>query len=112
MELLGSVFCGREKQNQTAGGARDGAGIGSLFVPAGVAAGSIVQMTVVAAAMDGATEGSWFVPLAQTTHFVLLVAASRSVPRGCEWRSGSAAKSAARKMTRIGIRRIIQPGRS
>ena len=45
-------------------------------------------------------------PPAQTTHFELLVAASPSLVRGCEWKSGSAAKSAARKMTRIGIRRI------
>jgi hypothetical protein len=97
-------------QNQTAGGARDGAGIGSLFVPADITTGSIVQMTVVAAAMDGATEGSWLVPLTQTTHVVLLVEASRSAPRGCEWRSGSAAKSAVSRMTRIGIRRIIRLG--
>jgi hypothetical protein len=112
MELLGSVFCGREKQNQSAGGARDGAGIGSLFVPAGVTAGSIVQMTVVATAMDGATEGSWLVPLMQTTHFVVLVAAASSLERGWEWKSGSAAKSTARRMTRAGILRIIRACRS
>lgn len=87
----------------------------SCFTTVGGAGASTVQTTEAEAATDGETEGSWLVPLAQTTHFEVLAAGSPSLARGCEWKTGSAAKSTARKMIRIGIRRIrciIQPGRS